>query len=69
MWAIWILKKNNRNTRLENETRSVFVEVIIRLWVQFRINLHEWVFQKVSKFYEPAGRVKFELFEKLTSAN
>ena len=46
-----------------------FLEVIIRLQVQFGIYLHEWVFQKVSKFYEAAGRVKFELSEKLASAN
>ena len=57
---------------LEVPTQAVFralvwnlvVELIIRLWVQSGINLHEWVFQKVSKFNEPAGRVKFELFEK-----
>ena len=48
---------------------TLLVEGIIRLWVQFGIYLYKWDFQKVSKFNEAAGRVKFELFEKLTSAN
>ena len=48
-------------------TLVYLVEVTIHLRAQFEINFHELVFQKVSKFYEPAGRVKFELFEKLTS--
>ena len=37
--------------------------------MQFGINLHKWVFQKIEKFNKPAGRAKFELFEKITSAN
>ena len=42
----------------------LFVEIIIWLRVQIGINLHEWVFQKVSKFNEPAGGVKFEFLKK-----
>ena len=53
----------------DTRTAGGLVEVIIRLQVQFGMNLHEQVFQKVSKFYELAGRVKFEPYEKLTSAN
>ena len=48
---------------------GVFVYVIIWLRVQFENKLHEWVFQKVSKFHEPVGRMQFELFDKHTIAN
>ena len=44
-----------------------FVQVVIRLRVQFGNNLHKWVFQKVSKLHEPVGRMQFELFEKHTT--
>jgi hypothetical protein len=30
-------------------------------------NMHEWVFQRLSKLHESEGRVLFEVFEKLTS--
>ena len=32
-----------------------FVQVIIRLRVQFVNNLHKWFFQRVSKLHEPEG--------------
>ena len=35
----------------KEENWTKFVEVIIPFRVQFGINLNEWVFQKVSKFY------------------
>ena len=35
-----------------NIKRVSLVEVIMQLWVQFGINLHEWVFQKVSTFWK-----------------
>jgi len=47
----------------------MFVEVIIRFRVQFGNNLHECVFQRVSKLHEPVGQMQFELFEIHTSAN
>ena len=50
-------------------SRVQFIQVIIQLRAQFGINLHECIFQNPSKFNEPAGRVKSEVFETLTSAN
>ena len=37
----------------------------MRLWVQFGINLHQWVFQKVSKFNEPVeGELNLNFLKK-----
>ena len=36
--------------------------------VQFGINKHEWIFQRLTKLHEPVGRVQFVVFEKFTSA-
>ena len=67
----WELKhlRSHLCQKSQSCTWAVFVEVIIRLRVQFGIKLHERVFQKVSKFNEPGWRVKLEFFEKLTRAN
>ena len=36
--------------------------------MQFGINKHEYIFQRLTKLHEPVGRVKFVVFEKCTSA-
>ena len=36
--------------------------------MQFGINKHEYIFQRVTKLHEPVGRVQFGVFEKFTSA-
>ena len=37
--------------------------------VQFGINKHEYIFQRLTKLHEPVGRlVQFGVFEKFTSA-
>ena len=46
-----------------------FVWVITRFRVQFAINQHEYIFQRLTKLHEPVGRVQFVVFEKFTSAD
>ena len=36
--------------------------------LQFGINKHEYIFQRLTKLHEPLGRVQFGVFEKFTSA-
>ena len=36
--------------------------------VQFGINKHEYIFQRLTKLHEPVGRVQFGVFEKFKSA-
>ena len=36
--------------------------------MQFGINKHEEIFQRLTKLHEPVGRVQFGVFEKFTSA-
>ena len=33
--------------------------------VHFWINKHEWIFQRLTKLYEPVGRVQFGVFRKI----
>lgn len=42
-----------------------FVELNIKLHVEFGNNLYEWIFLKLTKSHDSAGPMQFELFEKV----
>ena len=63
--AFLLRVSNSVNSVMRSAVSAVyFLEVIIWLWVQIGINLHEWVFQKYQNLMSPQGELNLNFFKK-----